>query len=53
MAKNLNYTVRMISVPEDGEHSCSGRIVAVMQSTYNPSSRLWYLTVLVERPPEE
>jgi hypothetical protein len=51
--KNVAYTVRTVSVPEDGEHYCSGRIVAVLGATQNPATRVWYLTALVERPTDE
>ena len=47
--KRLEYTVRTISIADGEAHLCSGRIVAVVQSTYNPDRRMWYLTVLVER----
>jgi hypothetical protein len=45
-----DYTVRLVSVPDDGVHQCTGRIVSVFGSSYNPDRKAWYLTVLVERP---
>lgn len=52
MAK-YDYTVRLVSFPANGVHRCVGRIVSVMQTTYNPAKDAWYSTVLVERPANE
>ena len=52
MSKNFDYTIRSISIPEGQPHSCTGHIVAVLGATQNPTSRMWYLTVLVERAEE-
>ena len=48
VSKNLHYTIRHISVDEKGTHSCTGRIVAVLQHTRREDGK-WYMTVLVER----
>ena len=52
MSKNFDYTIRSFSIPEGQPHSCTGHIVAVLGATQNPTSRMWYLTVLVERTEE-
>lgn len=48
-----DYTIRTVSVPEDGHHECGGRIVSVIAATQNPATRNWYLTALVERDHKE
>lgn len=40
------YDVREFKVPDHGYHECTGQVVAVLQSTYNPARAAWYVTVL-------
>ncbi len=51
--QNFLYTIREISIPEAQAHSCTGHITAVLGASYNSTKRMWYLTVLVERPAED
>ncbi len=50
---SYDYTVRLIAVRDGEPHTCEGRIVSVIQGTYNPDQASWYITALVERPTPE
>jgi hypothetical protein len=40
------YTVRHFKIEDHGYHQCSGKVVAVLSSTYSHERKAWYITVL-------
>ena len=43
------YAIRELSIPEGEWHACVSHIVSVLQSSYNSTRKIWYLTALIER----
>lgn len=47
--RRYRYDVREFKVPDGGFHECTGQVVSVLQSAYNPAKKAWYVTVLVRK----